>query len=33
MSYFRHKLLYLKDALKKKTKAGHLMSYFRHKLL
>ena len=30
MSYFRHKLLYLKDAWKKK--AGHFMSYFRHKL-
>ena len=33
MSYFRHKLLYLKDAWKKKKKAGHFMSYFRHKLL
>ena len=34
MSYFRHKLLYLKDACKKKKKkAGHFMSYFRHKLL
>ena len=31
MSYFRHNLLYLKDAWKKK--AGHFMSYFRHKLL
>ena len=34
MSYFRHKLLYLKDAWqKKKIQAGHFMSYFRHKLL
>ena len=33
MSYFRHNLLYLKDAWKKKKKAGHFMSYFRHKLL
>ena len=33
MSYFRHKLLYLKDAWKKrKQKPGHFMSYFRHKL-
>ena len=34
MSYFRHKLLYLKDAWKKrKKKTGHFMSYFRHNLL
>ena len=33
MSYFRHKLLYLKDAWNKRKKTGHFMSYFRHKLL